>query len=303
MNRKAKTQNGIQEYCRNRVASIISEGLEPLPNCVFDLDVLLSARVVDLKKVTRALRSDIGLSQRVLRLSNAGLIGSGDSTQNISDAVVLLGPCMFHTAVLLCAVTEFGPRELRDKNAEALWSHSVRMAMFSEKIAELSEYPVQGMAYVAGLLHDIGHLPFLMVAREQEARFEGLSPRNWQDNIEVEREIFGLDHCEIGRWMAMTWNFSPSLTDAVEHHHDPSKAEMDSHLAEIVCAAEYFCSTSSPLTNHESAQYTAEDIAKSCDGLKPLQRVRNHPKQAPSSPMAWALRADQETLGDKRFQN
>ena len=36
------------------------QGLEPLPPCVFDLDVLLNAPVVDLKKVAMALHSDVG---------------------------------------------------------------------------------------------------------------------------------------------------------------------------------------------------------------------------------------------------
>ena len=229
------------------MASIVSQGLEPIPSCVFDLDVLLRASTVDVAKINNALSCDAEFSGRVLRLSNAILNRSGESAACITDAVVLLGPCLFYTAVLLCGVTEFGARAFRDQNAEALWPHSIQMAILSEKIAERSEYPLPGAAYVAGLLHDIGNLPLLMVAREQQKTFEGLADIEWRDNIDLERNIFGLDHCQIGRWMAKSWRLSPSLVDAVGHHHDPGGAEKDSHLAEIVGAAEYFCGTSFPL--------------------------------------------------------
>jgi len=242
VDRKSQKLDGMREYCRGHLASLVSEGLDPFPRCVFDLDVLLNAPVVDLQKVSRALNSDYGFSGRVLRLSNAVLVHSNESAQSVTDAAVLLGPCLFHTAVLICAVTEFGEHASRDWNAEALWSHGVKIAVTSERIAELSEYPVRGMAYVAGLLHDIGQLPLLMVARDQEKTFNELAAIQWQDNLGLERDIFGLDHCQIGEWMAKSWGFSSSLTDAVVHHHEPSGAENDSHLAEIVCAAEYYCS-------------------------------------------------------------
>jgi putative nucleotidyltransferase with HDIG domain len=228
------------------LASIVSEGLKPLPPCVFELDVLLNAPVIDLEKVIAVLDSYPEFGRRILGLSNAILARSSASAENIADAVVLLEPSQFQAVVLLCGVTEFGAPESRDQNAEALWSHSVQIAILCEEIAEQSKYPVRGAAFVAGLLHDIGFLPLLTVAREQEKSFEELASIQWREEIEVERELFGLDHCQVGQWMAKSWKLSPSLTDAVLHHHDPDKAEDDSHLAEIVCAAEYYCSASSP---------------------------------------------------------
>jgi len=227
------------------LASILSEGLKPFPPCVFDLDVMLNASVVDLKKVNDTLGSDAEFSRRVLHLSNAILARSNGLARTTIDAIVLLGPCLFHTAVLLCAVTEFGAPAFRDQNAEELLAHSVQMAILSEKIAEQTEYPVRGAAYTAGLLHDIGYLPLLMVARDQEKVFNQLAAIPWRDKIELERDIFGLDHCQIGRWMAVSWKLSPSLTDAVLHHHDPRNAQKDPQLAEIVGVAEKRCSAPS----------------------------------------------------------
>ena len=96
------------------MASIVSRGLDPLPSCVFDLDALLTERIVDLTKVAQALSNHAEFSRRILRLSNTILAGSGESAPNVEEAVILLGPCLFHAVALLCGVTEVGARRFRD---------------------------------------------------------------------------------------------------------------------------------------------------------------------------------------------
>jgi HD-like signal output (HDOD) protein len=245
VNPKSQKQPGLHDYCRSQLASIISQGLKPIPSFVFDLDVVLNAPPVDVKRIENVLRSEANFAQRVLRLSNGFLICSNQSAQTAHEAVVLMGPSLFLAAVLVCAVTEFDAPVYRDQNAESLWAHSVHIGTLSEEIALHTEYPFPGMAFLAGLLHDIGYLPLLKVVREQEEAVDTLAKIPWRDNLNLERDIFGLDHCQIGHWMAKSWEFSPSLADAVLHHHDPGNAETDRHLAEIVHAAKYHCSASS----------------------------------------------------------
>lgn len=247
--------------CRTRVASIVSRGLDPLPPCVFALDVLLNAPVVDLTKVTSALSSDPGFSRRVLRLSDEILSASDESADSTEDALIQLGPYLFHAVVLLCAVTEIGEEASRDENAAAIWLHSVEMAILSEQIAEQSAYPSRGTACVAGLLHDIGYLPLLVAAREQGYLGGELGAAEWRDDVALEREMFGVDHCQVGAWMAKSWKFSPSLIDAVSHHHDPSKAGVDSHLAEIVFAAEHHGPALSRRETAEGSRVTRNPLA------------------------------------------
>jgi putative nucleotidyltransferase with HDIG domain len=236
---RAHRGNGI---CRSRVASIISQGLESLPHCVFDLDALLNAMVIDLTRVTRTLARDPAFSRRVLHLSNTVLKSSGETARNSEDAVILLGPSLFHAVILLCAVTQVGASPTWDENAEGIWLHSLEMAVLSEQIAEESKYPFPETACLAGLLHDIGYLPLLVAAREQANLGRELSDCQWRDDVKLEHEIFGVDHCQVGRWMAKSWNLSPTLIDAVSNHHDPSKVKEDAHLAEILYAAEHNCS-------------------------------------------------------------
>ena len=54
----------------------------------------------------------------------------------------------------------------------------------------------------------------------------------------LERSYFGVDHCEVGRWIALSGNFAPWMVEVVEHHHDPSKSVEDATLVAIVAAAD-----------------------------------------------------------------
>jgi putative nucleotidyltransferase with HDIG domain len=261
VNTKWHSEQDPGGVCRSRVASIVSRGLEPLPSCVFDLDALLTERIVDLTKVMETFSNNSEFSRRALRLSNTILAGSKEFAPNLEEAVILLGPCLFHAVVLLCGVTEVGSHLFRDENADAIWLHSVQMAILSEQLAEQAGYPFRGAACVAGLLHDIGYLPLLAAAREEASLGGGAGVLTWRDDVALERQIFGVDHCQLGEWMAKSWKFPPSLIDAVSHHHDPSKAKPNMPLTEIVCAAERHCPAPSRRAIAKGARLSRNPIA------------------------------------------
>ena len=73
--------------------------------------------------------------------------------------------------------------------------------------------------YTAGLVHDIGRLGFLSTLGPQYAPM--LAPPNMtlHEANELERERFGIDHCEAGAVMVRKWNFPEPLCQAVRRHH------------------------------------------------------------------------------------
>jgi HD-like signal output (HDOD) protein len=57
----------------------------------------------------------------------------------------------------------------------------------------------------------------------------------------LEREHFGTDHCEVGRWIGVSWNFPPTLVEVMSKHHTPGEATRDQQLVGLVTAADRFC--------------------------------------------------------------
>jgi putative nucleotidyltransferase with HDIG domain len=234
-----------QQKRKARLMTILAEGLPSLPTYVFELNSLLSNPAVDLKKVSKIIRTDPSLSAQVLRMCNSAALGTRRRVLSISEAAVVLGTERLRTLVLTCSMMEYTGRKLPSAAVQAFWQHSFLTALLSERIARWMDYFEKEQAYLGGLLHDIGQLPLWIVAQEEQARGSSVPPLDWQDNLALEHEYFGMDHCEVGRWMGISWNFFSSFVDVFESHHNPSAVLHDPYLVGIVAAADHYCRTHS----------------------------------------------------------
>jgi HD-like signal output (HDOD) protein len=232
-----------QERRKKRLTGILSQDLPTLPAYVMDLNALLSSPTVDLKKVGKVIRTDPSLSAQVLRLCNSALFGLRRRVISIEQAAILLGTERLRTLVLTCSLMQFAGKRVPGAQLIAFWQHSFLTGLLSERIARQIDYFEKEQAYLCGLLHDIGQLPLSILVLEEEAKNRRLPPSGWIDNVPVEREYFGMDHCKVGRWMAVAWNFMPSFIDVFEYHHAPERAEHDPYLVGIVATADQFLMT------------------------------------------------------------
>jgi len=232
-----------QERRKKRLTGILSQDLPTLPAYVMDLNALLSSPTVDLKKVGKVIRTDPSLSAQVLRLCNSALFGLRRRVISIEQAAILLGTERLRTLVLTCSLMQFAGKRVPGPQLVAFWQHSFLTGLLSERIARQIDYFEKEQAYLCGLLHDIGQLPLSILVLEEEAKNRRLPPSNWLDDVPVEREYFGMDHCKVGRWMAVAWNFMPSFIDVFEYHHAPERAEHDPYLVGIVATADQFLLT------------------------------------------------------------
>jgi HD-like signal output (HDOD) protein len=230
-----------QQRRKARLTSFLTEGLPTLPSYVFELNTLLSSPSVDLKRVAKVIRNEPSMSAQVIRLCNSALFSLRRRVLSIEEAAILMGSERLRTLVLTCSVMEFTGRQLPRGEVQMFWQHSFMSGLLSERIAKWIEYPEREQAYLGGLLHDIGMLPLLVVAAEEHALKGQTASGPWGGSLEAEKAYFGLNHCEVGRWIGESWNFFPSFIDVFENHHDPGRSVRDPHLVGIVAAADHFC--------------------------------------------------------------
>ena len=71
-----------------------------------------------------------------------------------------------------------------------------------------------------GLLHNIGRLGLFVVHPQEYADpLTGAAPN--ADLLALEREAFGVNHCEAGRWLAERWGLPEEVRVAAAEHHNP----------------------------------------------------------------------------------
>lgn len=198
---------------------------------------------ISVGRITQAIMRDQALTAGILRLANSAFYGHSRRVNTISDASLLLGfsaikslAISTHTSRLLA-----GPLPGYGLQRGELWDHSVAVAFTARRLAlEVESAPVEE-AFIAGMLHDIGKL---ILSSHMEDAFEevvALAEERRAPLHEVEAELLGFDHAELGAQVAAAWNFPPELEEAIRCHHDPSAATLRPGLARCVHVADAGC--------------------------------------------------------------
>lgn len=253
-----------------REMAVLSEGLATLPNYVFELNGLLSSVPVDLKRVGEVIRAVPSLAAQVIWLCNSALFNLRERATSIEQAVILLGTERLRTLVLTCSLVDYVSHHLSPSELHAFWQHSFLTAILSERIASWTSYPRPEQAYLAGLLHDVGILPLLTLAAREPRSSAVPGPGGWGESVAMEQNLFGTDHCAIGRWIGINWNFSAVVIDVFAHHHQPQEARHDPHLVGIVAAADRICQKravrlgAEPPPTDSANQNRYDDLLRDC---------------------------------------
>lgn len=173
---------------------------------------------------TDALSRDPGLAAQVLRLANAAGYGQAGRVGDLHDAVLLLGRRKLGMVLTAAAVIgRFDAAACPGFDLAAFWREALACAIAAQALAvELGAD--DGLAFSTGLLHDLGRL--VLAAHLPAATAQGLTLARLHDQPlhQVERELLGIDHAEVGALLARHWQFPPAMVAAIAGHHGPGQS-------------------------------------------------------------------------------
>ena len=172
------------------------------------------SNVHDLEKV---IEHDQAIASRVVGLSNAVYYGFPRKITSISQAVLVLGFDMVKGLAVSTAVFE-GFNSFDRVMMTDLWHHSFETATASVLVAERSGIVNKDLAFLAGLLHDIGK-PIMCQIFNRE--YTNLTADDTSSLIAQEEEAIGAGHAEVGSWFADKCKLPSSCINSIKYHHNP----------------------------------------------------------------------------------
>jgi HD-like signal output (HDOD) protein len=193
--------------------------LPPFPAVATRLMQLLAAEDPDINEVGRIISAEPVFATRVLQMANSPLFALTAQVKTLSHAIVVLGLARVKAITVTRALGDFVAPALSIRSLRVCWQNSLAGALLAEKLARSCKMD-PNVAYVAGLLRDIGRLALLVKYPDSYANLLAVTSENAFDLMSTERELFDVDHCQAGEWLMGRMPFPPELAEVVAHHHD-----------------------------------------------------------------------------------
>ena len=191
-----------------------------LPHVLVKLIAACDDENIPVSAIAPLVAQDSAISVKVLRLVNSSYFGLNRTFSDITQAVVYLGASTIKNLAITASVQQVfaGIKRGDVFDIDSFWYNALLTASTARRLAVATHYGNPEEAYIAGLLHNIGHL---IVFNAFPTEYEVLQKmeKNGADQCDCEEQLLGITHCELGSWLLKTWEISPLVTDATLYHH------------------------------------------------------------------------------------
>ena len=191
--------------------------------------------------IAEAISQDSGVAAKVLQIANSAFFRRARRIGSLEQAAAHLGLATLRD-IALCAEVfcEWRAHDIPSELAPArLQSHAMSVALHVRELTRGRSWSEE--AFLAGLLHDIGYWILLQISSTDLTRAWTVSQGTARPLTDVEREVFGTTHAEIGAYVLGLWGLPLAIVEAVALHHDPqSPAALPDGLLPALVKAEAF---------------------------------------------------------------
>ena len=215
-----------KERQRQEIAKFI-EKMPSLSTTVGKVMEICSRTDASPNELNKVISLDPVLAGQVLKLINSAYYSLVNKVTSLTRAITMLGMNTVKNMALSTAIirTVAGAKKSKALPTTKFWAHSIGVGVSAKLLGEAKGLPAMEREelFIAGLLHDLGKVPFGddYIEALNIARFEQLPLH------EVELDVMGIDHQEVGMMIAEKWRLNEIITTCIGTHHDVEKQKGD----------------------------------------------------------------------------
>jgi HD-like signal output (HDOD) protein len=186
---------------------------------------------------------DPALVTRILKVVNSAFYGLPGQIASIERAIVLLGLNAIKNIAVAASLGQLfrGVKLCEGFTAKDLWTHCIGVGVVARELARQGKLQLADEAFLAGMIHDIGLLVQLQTAPEKLREVCEKAKTDERPFCEIERDIIGVDHQQLGAGLSEAWKFPRSCQMVAGYHHQPTALSTDRVLTCLVNIADTLC--------------------------------------------------------------
>ena len=163
--------------------------------------------------IAEVISQDPAMSVRLLQVANSSLYRTRHSTDNIQRAITRLGLKMVRNLIMSLSMKQLyhASNDVIAERFRELWLASIKTAAIARLLAENIKHLDAEQAMLAGLIHNIGALPIILMAEEDDDLF---------DNPDALYKVVQKMQGDVGAYVFRNWHFPEYMIDvANEAYH------------------------------------------------------------------------------------
>ena len=215
--------------------------LSSLPAVIDELEAALDRGDASMTDLGEIVKKDTDLTARLLRLANSSFYGFPKGVETVAEALSLIGLEQMKQLLTGSLVMEYFENiPASSVNMKTFWEHSIATGIAAKILSIQRRATEPELFFVSGLIHDIGRLViYLKLPQESREILETYEKNNAVPLYEIEKNVIGFDHGDIGGELLKKWDFPIKLVEAVRYHHRPKYSEVHFSEAALINTANF----------------------------------------------------------------
>ena len=244
--------------------------LPSVPRVYWELTKAMAREDVGLMQIARIVEEDPAMSAKVLQLVNSAYFGLAQRVVSIQQGVGYLGVELLRSLALTAHVfATMDGVSVPGFSLDQMQRSSLMTARLAKRL--VSKSVLADEAFAVGMVHDVGKLVLALSSSARFAEVVRASREGGRPFHEVELELLGVTHSEVGAYLLGVWGLPFTMVEAVAYHHAPSLVTVGErevltavHVADALIASAVAEDSGHPATDTLDTSFI-ESIGKSAE--------------------------------------
>ncbi len=218
--------------------------LPPMPEMTQKIIQLSANPDAHVRELVKVVELDPSLAAQIMRYASSPFFSYRGKIDSLDTAItrVLGFNTVLNLALGATAAKPFRiPRNV-PLGLDAFWRHAVFSAALVQALSSILPAelrPPAGMAYLAGMLHNFGHLLLGHLFKNEFLILNKYIVNEPHKTVEeLELEVLGTDHGQIGAWLMTAWKLPEEVVVAAREHHNEDYHGPHAVYAQLVLIAD-----------------------------------------------------------------